>query len=477
MRRRMWVAVAALALVAGACGSSKKTTSGAATTAGAGTTAGAATTAKPADTTAAPSGAATTAKPAGTTAAPTGAATADSTAGTKCGLGDGKKATGNPIKIGAVSTMIPGIDFKDGPNSQTAYFNCVNDNGGVHGRPIQLINLNDELDAGKAGAAASKLIESEKVVAMAGGFSIIDCPVNSKLYADKKFNVIVAGVPAECFGLPNVAATNMGPHYSAQGAAQAVIADGAKGKIVHLTGNAPGSDYNGSSIKTLAAAAGLQFEDVQVPTPITDANTLVLDIVKKAGKGGGVVITFTPPEGLAIMKAAEDQGVIDDVVWGSATPLNDASVAKALSAKWNGKMRINAELALLDSNGTDMTLYRDVIGKYAKDTPLGSFGQMGFLIGRIVVDTMNKMDAKDIDDPLKVNQAIGKVVNFKTDILCKAWYFGENAKYHVPNNWDRTVVPKDGKMTQKDDCFEIKAVDDVLNYVRDLESKQNLNKG
>lgn len=298
--------------------------------------------------------------------------------------------------------MIPGIDFKDGPNAQMAFFKCVNDNGGVHGRPIELININDELDPAKAGAAAAKLMESEKVVAIAGGFSIIDCPVNGKAYLAKGYNIIVAGVPAECFGQPNIAATNMGPHYSAQGGAQAVINAGAKGKIVHVTGNNPGADYNGSSVKTLAEAAGMQFEDVQVALPIKDGNTLVADLVKKAGKGGGVVITFTPPEALTIMKAADDQNLIDSVMWGSATP-----------AKWDGKMHINAELAPLDTTGPDMKLIQVVLAKYDSKTPLGSFAQMGFLIGQLVVDTLNKMPAADIDSQPKVNAAIKAIKNSK----------------------------------------------------------------
>ena len=39
----------------------------------------------------------------------------------------------------------------------------------------------------------------------------------------KKAYVIVAGVPGECFGTPNIAAVNMGPRYSNMGAADALI--------------------------------------------------------------------------------------------------------------------------------------------------------------------------------------------------------------------------------------------------------------
>ena len=65
---------------------------------------------------------------------PTSHATAATAAKLKCGLGNGKKATGAPIKIGAVMTNVPGIEFQDGPNTQKAYFQCVNDNGGINAR-------------------------------------------------------------------------------------------------------------------------------------------------------------------------------------------------------------------------------------------------------------------------------------------------------------------------------------------------------
>jgi branched-chain amino acid transport system substrate-binding protein len=54
----------------------------------------------------------------------------------KCGLGNGKKASGAPIKLGGIATKQPGTDFTDIPNAAKAYFDCVNDNGGINGRPV-----------------------------------------------------------------------------------------------------------------------------------------------------------------------------------------------------------------------------------------------------------------------------------------------------------------------------------------------------
>ena len=54
-----------------------------------------------------------------------------------CGLGNGKKATGAPIKLAGTMTQIPGVDFTTVGKIAEAYFKCVNDNGGIKGRRIR----------------------------------------------------------------------------------------------------------------------------------------------------------------------------------------------------------------------------------------------------------------------------------------------------------------------------------------------------
>jgi branched-chain amino acid transport system substrate-binding protein len=207
--------------------------------------------------------------------------------------------------------------------------------------------------------------------------------------------------------------------------------------------------------------------------PISDANSLVLQLVQAAGQGGGVIINLTPPEGLKILQAAEQQGLVDQVAWAWSTPGNDASVAAALDSQWNGKLGINAELNLIDSTGPSNTLYQQVVKQYTPNTPLGSFGQMGFQAADIFTKTALQLP----EDQLTVegvNAAIRKINNYQTDLLCKPWYFGD-LPYHVPNNWDRTVGPQDHKMVQKEDCFEIAAIPESnLTQIRQAEQQQGL---
>ena len=139
-----------------------------------------------------------------------------------CGKGTGKKATGTPIKLGGIDMLIPGVDFTTVGKVATAYFDCVNDNGGINGHPIKYTLYNEQLNPAQEAALARKLIESDKVVGIVGNTSFAECGTNAKYYKSKGFVVIGAGVQAECFSTPSFAETNMGPRYSNIGAAQAL---------------------------------------------------------------------------------------------------------------------------------------------------------------------------------------------------------------------------------------------------------------
>ncbi len=74
-----------------------------------------------------------------------------------CGMGNGKKATGTPIKLGGIDMLIPGVDFTTVGKVAAAYFDCVNDNGGINGHPIKYTLYNEQLNPAQEAALARKL--------------------------------------------------------------------------------------------------------------------------------------------------------------------------------------------------------------------------------------------------------------------------------------------------------------------------------
>src|ERR1700759_3081397 len=125
--------------------------------------------------------------PAAGSSSSAGAATVDTSS---CGSKPGVKATGTPIRLGAIATNQPGTSFTDIPNMAKAYFDCVNANGGVNGRPLKLYIETEQTHPGRIAAHAKQLVQPDKVVGIIGNTSIIECSVNSSYWQKLGFYVI-----------------------------------------------------------------------------------------------------------------------------------------------------------------------------------------------------------------------------------------------------------------------------------------------
>jgi branched-chain amino acid transport system substrate-binding protein len=403
-----------------------------------------------------------------TGAGPVGSGTASATKSV-CGLGTGKKATGKPIKLGGIDMLIPGVDFTTIGKIAGAYFSCVNDNGGIHGRPISYTLLNEQLNPAQEAALARKLVESTKVVGIVGNTSFAECGTNWRYYKSKGFVVIGAGVQAECFGTASFVESNMGPRYSNIGAAQALVRAGVKKLVV--ASPATISAYADGGVVKVAQAAGIPSQVFPTVLPVTDANSTILKLVQAAGPGGGVILDFTPDTAPALLQAAVAQGLVDKVKWGSSTPIANTFMAGQTSA-FDGKMYINSEFALLDSKGPDETLYNQINAKYTPKIAIQSFGQMGFMDAKFATQAL--LSIKGPVTAKSYNNAVRALKDVKTDMLCKPWYVG-NLKYHIPNNWDITVDYKGGQVVEKEKCFAIAPVDPQIAQTRVWEKQFKLN--
>src|SRR6476619_6829952 len=203
----------------------------------------------------------------------------------KCGLGNGKKATGAPIKLGGIAMLIPGVDFTTIGKFAKAYFDCVNDNGGINGRPIKYILYTEKLNPAQEAALARKLIESDKVVGVVGNTSFAECGTNWKYYKSKGFIVIGAGVQAECYSTPSYAMVNSGPRYSNVGAAQALVKAGAKKLAIASPDTI--SAYADGGPALVAKKAGIPVKVFPTHLPVTDATSQLLQMYQFVGDGGG----------------------------------------------------------------------------------------------------------------------------------------------------------------------------------------------
>jgi branched-chain amino acid transport system substrate-binding protein len=387
----------------------------------------------------------------------------------KCGLGNGKKATGAPIKLGGIDMLIPGVDFTTIGKVAKAYYDCVNDNGGINGRPIKYTLYTEQLNPAQEAALARKLIEKDKVVGIVGNTSFAECGTNWKYYKSKGFVVIGAGVQAECYSTPSFAEVNMGPRYSNVGAAQALIRAGIKKLAIASPDTI--SAYADGGAALLAKKSNIPVKIYPTHLPVTDATSQLIQMYQFAGDGGGILLDFTPDTAPAFMKAAISQGIVDKVKWGSSTPIANTFMAGQFP-QFDGHLWINNEFSNVDpSVGPDSALMFQILKKYAPKIAPQAFGQMGFMDGKFATNAL--LSIKGPITAASYNRAVKNLKNQKTDMLCRPFYVGDLA-YHIPNNTDIIVDYKAGKVVVKQGCFAIQAVDKAIAQTRIWEKKFHL---
>ena len=378
----------------------------------------------------------------------------------KCGTKPGVKATGTPINIGTIDTHQPGTDFTDGPNMITAYFQCVNDNGGVKGHPLKLFVQLDQTQPSQVAAAAKKLIQGDHVVAIDGVFDLLECTIDQAYWKQLGIYEMDAGIAPECWSTPNSAAVNMGPRYSSDGAVEYALSQQHAKKIVFVQSNVPGTGYIAGGPTAVAKAAGVPITTMTENVPINDANSVAINLANAAGPTGSVILNFTPPEALVILQAAQKLGLEDRVKsWGCSTPCNTDFLAKTLGPKWDHKLFVNAELTDADDhNGPEMQLYKAILAKYGKSVAggIGSFSQMGFVLAKYLTQALNTV--KGPYTIASVNKAIVGIKKYKSEMQCLPWTYGK-VSLHIPNNADYTTTTSNGKMVTARGCTAIPSSD------------------
>ncbi len=385
----------------------------------------------------------------------------------QCGApeGQGQPASGEPVKIGGIVQDVPGVVFSPITNATKAYFDCVNDNGGIGGRPVEYIVINDQGDGNASVAAAAKLWEDDQVLGFAGSTSFVDCTVNHEFYEENGIYPIVAGASAECFNTPNIAAVNQGPFYSVAAATWFALTERDATGIVCLRANVPGAEFQCQGAAVLAELQGADFVEVPVDVPIADPASLAQRSAQQAGETGAVLPGFTEDQLLPFMQAVEQQGLIEDAIWYAGATGSTSTFLQGISDEWNGVWFAQSEFAVPETAmGPDMVLFRDIMAQYAPDEPLGNFGEMGFLSGRFMTEALLRVVAAGAEiNAESVNSEIRNLVNIPTDVLCKPWYFGD-LQSHLPNNGSLATTRSEGGVAVPlvDECFPNPLTDPII---------------
>jgi branched-chain amino acid transport system substrate-binding protein len=391
----------------------------------------------------------------------------------KCGLSNGKAASGQPIEIGAVVGKTGPADFSGSAQAAAAYFACVNANGGINGRPIRYSIEDDQWNPETAAQVAAKLVNDTKVVGMVGNSSFVECAANAKFYETNNVLVIAGvGVPRDCFHSRNIAPTNGGPRMSNIGAAQ-YMHDALKVKrLVCIGPNIPNvGDWSCEGIAAYGKTVGMEVKTILIDPGSMDATSVILEAMSFKPDA----IDFNTPKevGIPLYAAAEQQQLGGKVIITAPTSHYDASVPKAIGPYWNmpGRVFIELELEPLDKKGGDVENWHAVLDKYGKPSDQrNTFSQAGYLAAAAATGALLKMDPAKIDRA-SVAEAFRNIKDFKTDVSCVPWYFGPGDEHNATHAGSVAEVVE-GKFVTRKSCFQM--IDPDLAGILKMEKELHL---
>ena len=220
-------------------------------------------------------------------------------------------ATDKEIKIGGISPYSgPASAYGTIGKAIDAYFKKVNAEGGVNGRQIKFISLDDGYNPARTVEQARKLVEQEEVLFV---FQTLGTPPNTAIHKymnQKKVPQLFVATGATLWGDPKNFPWTMGwqPNYQAEGKIYAahILETKPNAKIGILMQN---DDYGRDYLKGFLDGLGDKAKTMvvkQVTYEVTDP-TVDSQMVELKGSGADTFFNITTPKfaAQAIKKAAE----------------------------------------------------------------------------------------------------------------------------------------------------------------------------
>ncbi len=369
-----------------------------------------------------------------------------------CGENTGHKATLKPIPVGAITTMSGIASFKEVDQAVKAYFDCVNANGGIHGRPIAYYDEDDQARLDIAAQAAKKLVGDQGVYMMVGSTSIIECIANAGYYVKENIVEVGEGIPPQCYQSKNIAEINAGPRQSGIGGADYARRKLGIKSLVCTIPRVPGSDYSCGGIEEWGKKYGVKVTSIYSDPVSPDYASLVLQIL--AAGADSVMYYATDNIGTQILGDAQQQDAAAKMKWTAPTSMFTTRFPKAIDDKyWNDRIYVNAELAPLDEPGKDNQNWIAVMNAYGGDALRDSFSQAGYIAARIAVRAMLTIKSPADINRNTVTAAVENMPPYPTDLLCQPWYWGgPDATEHNANHVTRMVTVHNGSWKEIEGC-------------------------
>lgn len=291
------------------------------------------------------------------------------------------KVGGFAAQSGPVATI--GISVRKGFE---AYINHVNENGGVHGRKIEITRVvDDAFDGGKALAATKELVESDKVFALAPILGTPGYLASLDYMVEKSVPVIYPMTGVEQTAHPaqkNVFAVQPNNYDEAKLLTQYAVKELDKKKIAVFWQNSDMGKQGLKGIKEVIGDAGGELVyEASHEAKAVDFSTPVLNAKQKEAE---VIILYTTlSETAGILKEMKKQGVTAQAVtsYVNADPVNlpqqAGDAAEGLIA--------GGWVPVADPEDPNVKQFYEIYGKYNNGELPNAFATSGFIAAELLV--------------------------------------------------------------------------------------------
>ena len=311
----------------------------------------------------------------------------------------GPGASATEIKLGQTMPYSgPASAYGTIGKVQQAYFKMINDNGGINGRKINLISLDDGYSPPKAVEQVRRLVEQDEVLAL---FQTLGTPSNSAIHKyvnAKKVPHLLLATGATKWGDPQNFPWTMGFNLSYQSEGQIyakwLLKNKPDAKIAILYQN---DDYGKDVLKGVKdglGAAGAKMIVKEATYEVTDP-TIDSQILTLQGSGADTFIDITTPKfGAQAVRKAWDSGwkplhIINNVSASVGSVLVPAGLDKSV-----GLITVQYYKDPNDPQWKDdpaMLEWRGFMGRYYRDgDPKDASNLYGYLTAQTMVQILKQ---------------------------------------------------------------------------------------
>jgi len=346
-----------------------------------------------------------------------------------CAPAQSDSLASEPIRIGAVSSLTGPAPFPEVPAAAQAVFDRVNAEGGINGRQIEFVSLDDGADPAQASTAARRLVEENQVVALVGSASLVECSVNATFY-DQQGVVSVPGIGVEpaCFASANIAPVNNGTIQGFASLLYFASEDLGNTRVCPVILKSPGlTEPYLELIASWEEATGSKAPHIDTSVTFGDDPTPAILAVRDA-QCDAVVFNANEPIAVAFMNTVKQQGLLENIDWLSLTSAYSEAVATELQRQGTLGLYANSEFLPFSSEDSRLDSWRTTLTQ--ADVPLTSLSMGGFVSAEILVDVL-----KSIDGPItreSVTQAFKTMSEVTHPLLGMPFIFGSGTS-HNPN--------------------------------------------